>query len=489
MTVKVIDAVFLLFFVFCQLRQTEHRTPDRTLSYLPICSKIIELYSIPFINFSDMGYRIKLLLLTATTFLEWIGTSYLVSPPQPTRLRANDDIPEYSSYTGFKNQVYHWRGQRIRYIAAGPKDSTCTVLLIHGLFVNADTWRQTLTKLGEAGYRTYALDLLGSGYSSKPIPDSLEAKLLNGENGRFHESVEMEPPVDQNSNSQLCTHSRKRCQSRLQQPMRENVVLGTRFGGRRIVKQLNLRHPLNSCYNFYTWADQINDFTNDVIFDGAAKKEDGSPKNTSLIGNSKGCIVALQAFLDKPEYYNGVCAIDPTYREQHEAEMKFKFVKQYLVRIVQSFIRNRGHGIYNFIVRRRGIINKLLHEPFYNHTVIDGELLAAIAEPLNLPHSSDIVFNELSYSTGPLFEQQLQDINDIPNNKRKTIWVMYGKNDPWIHPERVESLITTPFSENDTPVVNRVIAIDDAGHCPQVERPEEVGELLIEFLKTSKNPE
>ena len=431
-----------------------------------------------------MSNRLKLLILAASSFLHLFETtSYLISPPQP-RARAHvNDIPSYSCSTGLKNEIYDWRGQQIRYIATGPEDSKHTVLLIHGLFVNADTWRHTLADLGKAGYRTYALDLLGSGYSSKPLPDSLEAKLLNGENGRFYGSIKKETDLLESLPLQL---KQSRNRNLLMPPIRENVVLGTASGGRRVAKQIDLRHPLNSCYNFYTWAEQVNDFTHDIIFGGEDKWKDGSHKTTSLIANSKGCIVALQACIDMPEYYNGVCTIDPTYREMHESEMKLRLLKKPITRRFQKFLRNKGHGLYNFVSRRQGIINKLLRGPYYNHSAIDGELLAAITEPLNLPHSADIVFDELSYSTGPLFEQQLQDLNNSNSTERKMIWVLYGEKDPWLHPKRVESLITTPFEKNGRPVVDEVIAIEDAGHCPQDECPEATCDSLMKFLETCK---
>ncbi|KAL7486394.1 hypothetical protein ACHAW6_011998 [Cyclotella cf. meneghiniana] len=428
--------------------------------------------------------NLKALFLPAATFFGSYGTSYLTSPPQPRAPATLTSIPPRSNCNGLKNEVYQWRGQQIRYISAGPIDAKETVLLIHGLFVNADTWRNTITALGQAGYRTHALDLLGSGYSSKPLPSSLEAKLLNGERGRFYESAD-DNHDDLDRNQLLQSNSTRTNGISKQSPIRENVVLGTASGGRRVAKQLDLRHPLNSCYNFFTWAEQINDFTHDVIFHGEDKWEDGSQKTTSLIANSKGCLVALQACLDKPEYYNGVCAINPTYRELHESEMRFPRLRKPIVRRFQKFLRNKGFGLYKFVSGRRGIIKKLLKEPYYNHAAIDDELLTAISEPLKLPNSAEIVFDELSYSTGPLFEQQLQDIYDNRSTRgRKSIWVVFGKKDPWIHPKRVESLITTPFKENCGPVVDEVIAIGNAGHCPHDERPEDVVPILLNFLKT-----
>ena len=98
---------------------------------------------------------------------------------------------------GLENRYWAWRGQTIRYQVMEPEHPTGqTALLVHGLFVNADHWRKTLRALGDAGVTAYAVDLLGSGWSSKPHPTSSEAP--NGEAGRaelegsdFFEGVEL----------------------------------------------------------------------------------------------------------------------------------------------------------------------------------------------------------------------------------------------------------------------------------------------------------
>eukprot|EP00971_Amphidinium_carterae_P295006 5857907-Amphidinium_carterae.2 len=56
-----------------------------------------------------------------------------------------------------------------------------SVLLIHGLFVNADHWRRNMPALAAAGFRVFSLDLVGYGYSSKPSPYGDVAKAFNGE--------------------------------------------------------------------------------------------------------------------------------------------------------------------------------------------------------------------------------------------------------------------------------------------------------------------
>ena len=144
-------------------------------------------------------------------------------------------IPSKSTTQGAPNLSWKWRGFNVRYQQAGcdtNKDGPA-VVLVHGLFVNADHWRRNLPALADAGCRVYAIDLLGYGYSDKPHPTSAEAKAISGENGRSLGAPEVE--------------------------------LGTgRVDG---APQAVEAHPLGGVYNFYTWAEQINDFMEEVKAD------------------------------------------------------------------------------------------------------------------------------------------------------------------------------------------------------------------------------
>ena len=104
-------------------------------------------------------------------------SSYVVESPLPIAPSKHGlwTIPPISSSTCLTNEFYSWCGQQIRYLVSGPANAKKSALLIHGLFVNADHWRRTINELGDAGYCTCAIDLLGSGYSSKPNAYSVEA--------------------------------------------------------------------------------------------------------------------------------------------------------------------------------------------------------------------------------------------------------------------------------------------------------------------------
>lgn len=57
---------------------------------------------------------------------------------------------------------------QIRYQALNETGTGPSVVLVHGLFVNADHWRRNMQPLADAGYRVYAIDLLGCGFPRFP---------------------------------------------------------------------------------------------------------------------------------------------------------------------------------------------------------------------------------------------------------------------------------------------------------------------------------
>lgn len=61
-----------------------------------------------------------------------------------------------------------WKGYRIRYTAVG---SGRPLILIHGFGAAIGHWRKNIPALAAAGYRVFALDLLGFGGSEKPPLD------------------------------------------------------------------------------------------------------------------------------------------------------------------------------------------------------------------------------------------------------------------------------------------------------------------------------
>lgn len=360
--------------------------------------------------------------------------------------------PEISPATGLKNEIFTWKSHQIRYQVSRPDSASKGVaVLVHGLFVNSDQFRYTLAGLAEAGYTTYAIDLLGYGWSSKPSPsDEISRSLVCGEIERF-ESIGASESI------------------------LKNIALGTADGGSRIAQELDLRHPVSSPYNFYTWASQIEDFVKEVVL---TDKQNSGCK-VSLVANSIGTISSLQTLLDdeKRELYNGCMIINPNFRELHSAEVPLSFATMPLVRLIQKTLREKGQPLFDLLAKPN-TVKEILKEPYVRQNAIDDTLVDVLLTPLLLPGASDVVFDTLSYSAGPLPEQQLQQLDktvrpddDIP------VWVCYGDEDPWTPAKRVESL-------SKLKSVERVIKLGPGvGHCPHDEAPELVNPLLVEFME------
>ena len=316
---------------------------------------------------------------------------------------------------------------------------------VHGLFVNSDHWRKTMKYLKLQGnVRAYAIDLLGSGYSSKPQRDSVESKSLNGENSRFN---------DVNCPSVM-----------------KNVKLGTTFGGQKIV-DVDLKHPLGSCYNMFTWADLCKDFTEEIIITDRRKQK------CALVCNSMGTIVSLQAASDAPHLFNGVFTINPNFKEFHSAEVPLSSLFMPIMRVFQSTLREKGQGLFDFLAKPN-TVKQILMEPYAVSKAVDDELVKVILDPLLTKGASDVIFDNLSYSAGPLPEQLLADNSLLPDTT--PVWVCYGEKDPWSPSSRVQNLINLKK-------VEKVIPLADAGHCPHDEVPELLNAHLQQFLERVAN--
>jgi len=315
----------------------------------------------------------------------------------------------------------------------------------------------------------YALDLLGSGWSSKPFRDDPEAQAVNGENGRFVDCDSV--CYRERSPSGPLTRKSKLNKIRSASIL-ENVPLGTAAGGNRLATSLELRHPLRSPYNFFTWAEQIADFTHDVVHD-----DTGDDRKVTLVANSIGTMSSLQSILDEPHLYDGCFVINPNFRELHMAGVPFSPLAMPLVRQIQSLLRNKGHGLFEALATPETVA-EILKEPYAVTDAIDDQLVEVLLDPLLTKGADEVVFDTLSYSAGPLPEQQLSSPlfpRDCP------VWVAYGKDDPWTPPRRVEGLGRVCNGGYDWPV-EKVVGLEGAGHCPHDEVPEAVNGLILEFL-------
>jgi pimeloyl-ACP methyl ester carboxylesterase len=100
---------------------------------------------------------------------------HVAGPPRrtmPTVMTATIAEPPPSALTWAEEPDHTWTydGLTVNYIAAGPQEAP-PFLLVHGFGASGFHWRRNVNVLAQAGYRVYAIDLLGFGLSAKPVID------------------------------------------------------------------------------------------------------------------------------------------------------------------------------------------------------------------------------------------------------------------------------------------------------------------------------
>jgi pimeloyl-ACP methyl ester carboxylesterase len=66
----------------------------------------------------------------------------------------------------YTKQTWLWQGHQIKYTVSGEGQP---LMLLHGFGASIDHWRKNIPVLAAAGYRVYAIDLLGFGGSDKAV--------------------------------------------------------------------------------------------------------------------------------------------------------------------------------------------------------------------------------------------------------------------------------------------------------------------------------
>ncbi|EKQ68064.1 putative hydrolase or acyltransferase of alpha/beta superfamily [Leptolyngbyaceae cyanobacterium JSC-12] len=217
-------------------------------------------------------------------------------------------------------------------------------------------------------------------------------------------------------------------------------------------------------YTFETWGQQIADFCREVIGESAF-----------LIGNSIGCIVAMQAAVDHPDMVRGVALINCSLRLLHDRRRATQpWLKRVGAPLLQRLLQVKwlGHAFFKQIARPE-TVRKILQKAYLCREAVDDELIDLLMLPANDPGAPDVFIAFTGYSQGPLPEDLLEKL-PCP------ALILWGTQDPWEPFELGQELARFDC-------VERFIPLDGVGHCPQDEAPELVNPILQEWLREKAN--
>ncbi len=213
-------------------------------------------------------------------------------------------------------------------------------------------------------------------------------------------------------------------------------------------------------YKIDLWVDQVYEFWRTFI-----------RQPMVLVGNSIGSLVCLAAAAAHPEMVKGIAMINlPDFSLEEE------MIPQWLRPVVSSIKSLVASPVVLnslfYVVRRPPIAQKWAGRAYANPAVVSGELLEIFTVPAQ-DRGAAATFSALfkamtSAEFGPRVKTILPTL-DIP------MLLMWGLKDQMIPPYLARQFAAlNPNLE--------LVEIDDAGHCPHDECPDQVNEILLNWL-------
>ncbi|KAJ9530834.1 hypothetical protein QJQ45_028719, partial [Haematococcus lacustris] len=343
---------------------------------------------------------------------------------------------------------WSWKGYKIRYQRSG--STGLPILLVHGFGGNAgrdgmhssgmecagmcccpDHFRKNTVVLG-AQHRTYAIDLLGYGFSSKPDPRN-------------------SPP---NSIYNFSTWGQQLCDF-LEQASSAGRPRG--HGGMLALSPLGELH-LNLL------AASLSSLLR-LMSAWLALQVVGEP--AVLVCNSVGGLAGLEASILRPDLVKAVQLLDISLRGLHVKRQPPW--QRPLVAAFQQLLRETELGVQFFnTVAKPQTVKNILGQAYGNKAAVTDELVQCILRPGLQPGAVRVFLDFISYSGGPLPEELLA-ATKVP------VSIVWGEADPW---EDVR-LGRTLFANQ--PTVYEFVTLPGVGHCPMDESPELVNPLIEAF--------
>ena len=212
-------------------------------------------------------------------------------------------------------------------------------------------------------------------------------------------------------------------------------------------------------YTFETWGQQIADFCREVV---------GAP--AVLVGNSIGCIAAMQTAVDYPDLVLSVALLDCSLRLLHDRRRsQLPWYRNVGTPILQYLLGVRWLGQRFFqMVAKPETVRKILLKAYARSEAVTDELIDLLMQPASEPGAVDVFLAFTRYSQGPLPEDLLEKLS-CP------ALLLWGADDPWEPIALGQELAKFPC-------VQQFIPLEGVGHCPQDEAPELVNPILKDWI-------
>ncbi|WP_071188496.1 alpha/beta fold hydrolase [Trichormus sp. NMC-1] len=217
-------------------------------------------------------------------------------------------------------------------------------------------------------------------------------------------------------------------------------------------------------YSVELWVEQVYDFWKAFI-----------RQPVILVGNSTGSLISMVAAAAHPDMVQGVVMMslpDPTL----EQELLPAFLHP-VVRGIKSIIASGVilKPIFN-LVRRPGVLRRWASIAYANPEAITDELIEILAGPPQ-DRGSTLAFIALfKASIGVNFSPSVKKI--LPNLTIPML-LIWGKKDRFVPP-----VLASEFARYNDKL--ELLHLEDVGHCPHDEAPEQVNEVILNWIEKNR---
>ena len=218
-------------------------------------------------------------------------------------------------------------------------------------------------------------------------------------------------------------------------------------------------------YSFDLWGQQIADFCREVI-----------DQPVILIGNSIGGVVALRAAQLLEEHsHNSPCRsvvlIDCAQRLMDDKQLGTQPAWMAWIRpLLKTMVKQRWLSTTLFRnAARPEVIRRVLNQAYPSGQNVDSTLVNLLYQPARREGAPEAFRGFIN-----LFDDHLAP--NLMENLAIPVDLIWGAQDPW------EPIDEAKFWSKTIHCIRTLTVINEAGHCPHDERPEEVNPVLIKFL-------
>lgn len=214
-------------------------------------------------------------------------------------------------------------------------------------------------------------------------------------------------------------------------------------------------------YSGDIWRDQLHDFITEVI---------GQP--AVLVGNSLGGYASLCVGAQRPESTAGVVLINSAGPfTDIQGTTKPDPIRAVMGNVVRTLFQQDWASFLLFqYVRQRSVIRKTLEKVYLDQSAVTEQLIEEIYRPSCDPGAPKVFASVFRTPQG-------EKVDVLLHQLQAPLLMLWGEADPWINARERG----TKFRHYHPQLTEYYLR---AGHCPHDEVPEQVNELIGEWVKS-----